>query len=254
MISQTPDYSYVSSEPFFDKTEEENEKKQYYNDLWRKSVEERQKRPLTIQEYEKWYEIAANCEMNSELQYVNYIRDYNETYKECRLLDNGNHHNDEPEKTLTMPSLMCTKDQLFSKISAMTLQCNTLKEENENYKTLLNNFQTNYAYSPIRQPISNNICPARPEKKTTNKKTVQFSHETPKKLKGLFPIKTVRNVKTSPDSTIKTSSLKRYHSFRYVEDNYNNSNELHPQSHFYKASELLKKLDNPLSDIMSEKA
>ena len=35
---QTPEFSYASTEPFFDPIEEDIEKNQYYNDLWRKSA------------------------------------------------------------------------------------------------------------------------------------------------------------------------------------------------------------------------
>ena len=107
----TPLFSEVevppeSSYSFFDNKEETLEQKIYYNDLWRKSIEERQNRPLTINEYEKWYETAANCELNSELQYVMYVRNYHNNYKGSRLLHGGEPYKENPEQTLSFPTLM----------------------------------------------------------------------------------------------------------------------------------------------------
>lgn len=250
-MSQTPEFSYASTEPFFDPIEEDIEKNQYYNDLWRKSIEERQNRPLTINEYEKWYEIAANCEMNSELQYVNYVRDYNDNYKGCRLLDNGNTYKDEPEKALAMPTLMCTQEQLISKIAAMELQCEALKEENEKFKSLLNNYQSNYAFSPVRQHTEDITCPNRPEKKFHKKSVKFYSGASPK---DLFKVKTKRQAKMSSPNTdnVTEARLKRFQSLRYIDDKFCSRNEIYQKSQFYKASELVKKLDNPMTDIISE--
>ena len=246
MSIRTPVSSYTS-EPFFNQEEENNEKNNYYNDLWRKSIEDRQNRPLTIQEYEHWYEIAANTEMNSELQYVNYVRGYNENYNGSKLLENGKHYHDEPEKTLAMPSLMCTEEQLFSKLSLVTRQYNTLKEENEQCKNMLNNYQNNYAHSPDRQALRvSPECYERPVKQG-NQKRVKFLHGPPK---NLFPVKSERIVKQSRvhDSVINPRRIERIHSYRYVQEKVTTESP----ATFFKASELIKKLDNPQSSIIAE--
>lgn len=223
-------------ESFANPVEEQIEHEQYYNDLWRKSIEDRQNRPLTIQEYEKWYEIAAFCPMASELIYVKYVRDYHENYKGSRLLDNGNHHPTEPEKTLSMPTLQCTSEQIISKLAAMTNKYNTIKQENEHYKSLVDNYQNNYAYSPERPRQPSQQCPSRPVKMKTTNEIVQLqSSTTPKKL---YPVKAERNIKPP-----NTTHMKRMHSFRYTEVR---------SPSFYKSSELIKNLDNPQAYIMSE--
>jgi hypothetical protein len=40
-------------------------------------IEKEKKRPLTEEEYEEWYEIIAEQELNSQLPYIRYLADYN---------------------------------------------------------------------------------------------------------------------------------------------------------------------------------
>lgn len=247
---ETPDSSLYLP-PLFDKEDIDHENKIYYNDIWRRSIEERQNRPLTISEYEKWYETAANCDMHSELEYVKYISEYNERneYTKSRLVDLGNVYPDDEEKSLSMPSLLCTGEQLITKLAAITSHCRTLEEENKRYKKMLNNFKSSYAFSPERQkPTSVLKCPDRPVKAKRFCK-VQF---LPGTQKNLFPVKTEQTYQKKTPSTYEALLPRRQNSFRYVETLYENDKIQRSPSLFYKASELIKKLDNPIEEIMSE--
>ncbi len=247
---ETPDSSLYLP-PLFDKEEVDHENTIFYNDIWRKSIEERQNRPLTISEYEKWYEKAANCEMHSELEYVKYISEYNERneYNKSRLVDHGNVYPEDDEKSLSMPTLLCTGEQIISKLAAITAHCRTLEEENKRFKKLLNNYKSSYAYSPERQkPTSVLKCPDRPVKAKRFCK-VQF---LPGTQKNLFPVKTEQNYQKKTPSTHEAHLPRRQNSFRYVETLYGNNMNTPAAPLFYKASELIKKLDNPMEDIMSE--
>ena len=251
----TPLFSEVpeSSCSFFDNNEETLEQKIYYNDIWRKSIEERQNRPLTINEYEKWYETAANCELNSELQYVKYVRDYHNNYKGTRLLHGGEPYKENPEQTLSFPTLMCTSEQMMSKLAATTEECNKLKRENERYKEMLGNFCENYAHSPERKSTNENlVCPKKPTRKRSDK-FVRFDHSsaTPR---NLFPVKSQNHfIKPSSPTTSHGNEedprrLRRQlttNNYQYVKNRYRK--EPHPL--FVKASDLMKRIEDPKISI-----
>lgn len=216
-----------------------------YEDInrWKSSIEERGNRPLTMKEYEQWYEVVANCEMNSQVHYMNYLRDYHNKYNKYTHEPEDepeDEHKPEDQPEIEVPETIntsITEEQLFSKLSEVTNECNLLKQENERYKTMLNNFQNNYAFSPIRpaRPPVESLRPPKLERKI-NKKNVRFIHGTPTRL---FPIKSERTMKMTD-----------IHPNRLRKILVSNEDIQFPK--FFKASELMKKLDNPHEDILSE--
>lgn len=252
---RTPLFSEVPETSFFDEIEESLEEKIYNNDMWRKSIEQRRNGPLTINEYEVWYEIAANCEMMSELQYINYVREYNNN-KGSRQIDEGKSYEETPEVTLNFPSLMCTSEQMLTKLVATTEECNKLKKENAHYKELLGNFCGNYAYSPERKKVTSALleCPRKPIRSRRDK-TVRFdiSSATPK---NLFPVKSLNhNIKkiASPIHDDDPRKLRRQYSQcnLFVSDRHRKE----PFPRFVKASDLMKRVEEPiigLTDVEGE--
>ena len=253
LFSEVPETSSI-----FDKVEESLEDKIYNNDMWRKSIEQRRNGPLTINEYEIWYEIAANCEMMSELQYINYVHEFNNN-KGSRQIDEGKTYEETPEVTLNFPTLMCTSEQMLTKLAATTEECNKLKKENAHYKELLGNFCVNYAYSPERKTVPNDPleCPRKPTRRRRDK-TVSFdiSNATPK---NLFPVKSLHhNIKlASPVHDDDPRKLRRQYSLsKYIiSDRYRKEPRKEPFPRFVKASDLMKRVEEPiigLTDVEGE--
>lgn len=223
-------------------------------DMWKTSIEVNENRPLTMNEYEQWYEVVANCEMNSQVHYINYLRDYHDKYN--RYIDEPETETDNNianENIANDIQPVCSdsfrEEQIYSKLAEVTSECNQLRQENEHYKTMLNNYQNNYAYSPTRPSRSSDkmVCPPRPERKI-NKKNVRFIHGTPARL---FPVKSERTMKIND---IHPNRLRRIQMDGYIQSTVESLSLQTPI--FYKASELLKKKmkspENPHDAILSE--
>jgi hypothetical protein len=144
---------------------------------------------------------------------------------------------------------------MLTKLVATTEECNKLKKENAHYKELLGNFCVNYAYSPERKTVPNNLleCPRKPTRSRRDK-TVSFdiSNATPK---NLFPVKSFHhNIKiASPIHDDDPRKLRR----QYSQSNYIVSNRYRkePFPRFVKASDLMKRVEEPkigLTDVEGE--